>query len=356
MAQLGSANSGETGSIKNNLPGNQRKLTGNTDLRDELTIMGWWCGDNVNPPKPLRLVARFKNEACRQKCADAVSNACENPNIGYDQNDRQSLRNRLIALGGVTVENFSKVNIPCNCDCSSLTVLCILAACGVDLGASQDTGGLYNTLRTRSDLFEFIPINEPLKLTGFGTLPGDIILWRNFDIGKGHVAIVVSSDDTYVPPITNVDVFGITNVVLNNDEIYGQTSKYDLSNTSGVLKIAFNVDNSIKYATKIIAVDSYGIPHKIYGEFEDYSANVFIGDYRIHQLANYKLFDSNDIFFVDDSSVSTSYDLLNIIKQAAKKNYRNVYFWLGINDIFYYKDKFFKLENDEYVIDENYCE
>ena len=255
MAQLGSANNGETGSVRYNIPGNQRKLTGNPDLRDELTIMGWWCGDNVTPAKPLVLVARFKNEECRQKCANAVSNACENPNIGYDQSDRNSLRNRLIALGGVTVENFSKVNIPCNCDCSSLTVLCIMAACGVDLGSSQDTGSLLTTLRKRSDLFEFPPITEPLKLTGFGTLPGDIIMWRNFVISKGHAAIVVTGDDSYVPPVTDNNVFGITNVVLNNDELYGQTSSYKLSDTKGTLKIAFNVDGQIKYASKVVAVD-----------------------------------------------------------------------------------------------------
>ena len=331
MAQLGSANNGETGNIRNNIPGNQRKLTGNPDFRDEVAIIGWWCGDNLG--KPLKVVARFKDESCREKIVTAVTNACENPNIGYDQNDRNSIRNRLFALGGVTPENFSKINTPCNCDCASLTTLCIMAACGVDLGSEQYTGSLVNSLKSRKDLFDFVYISPELITTGFGTLPGDICVWRG---ATGHAAIVVSSDNSYVQPITDHNLYGITNVVLNNNDIYGQTFKYDLRNTAGTLKIAFDVDNQIKFANKIVAVDSFGIPHNIFGEFEDYSQNVFVGDYRIHQLKDYNLFESNDIFYSDECSVAQNFDLLNVIKKAAGKNYRNCYFWIGINDIFYY--------------------
>ena len=62
-----------------------------------------------------------------EKIASACENACNNNNIGYDQNQRNTLLMQAKQVG----YDISKITTPCECDCSSLVSTCCVCA-GLD--------------------------------------------------------------------------------------------------------------------------------------------------------------------------------------------------------------------------------
>lgn len=107
---LGNAWSDERGKSKGGESGNQSGK--------ELRIVKWYKTDG----KPWR-VFRADAEAA-ERIAYAMDAACKNPNIGYDQSDRNTLYEVSKPLGFDT----AKVDTPCECDCSSLVRVCVLYA------------------------------------------------------------------------------------------------------------------------------------------------------------------------------------------------------------------------------------
>lgn len=65
-------------------------------------------------------VLRCKNEKIANTMAISCERACANPNIGYDQNQRNTLRTQAQKCG----YDLSKITTPCECDCSSLMAVC----------------------------------------------------------------------------------------------------------------------------------------------------------------------------------------------------------------------------------------
>lgn len=119
----------------------------------------------------------------------AMSNACENNNIGYGQSDRLTLYYECLRLSKnkrITPAIIAKVTNKVNCDCSSLVALCCIS-CGLKVNPSMSTYSEYGEIKATGS-FDVIPwrnIKEAINLRS-----GDIIQ------SDGHTAIILQTDNT----------------------------------------------------------------------------------------------------------------------------------------------------------------
>lgn len=106
-----------------------------------------------------------------------MARACEaaiaNPNIGYDQ----SQRNTLNTQARLTGYDLARIKTPCECDCSSLMTVCAIAA-GIGVPYKQGNAPRTATMKkdfTATVMFEVL--TEKYYLTGDGYLKrGDILV------------------------------------------------------------------------------------------------------------------------------------------------------------------------------------
>lgn len=115
---VGSARIGENGKATGGSVGDQ-KQTSTPDYKGEVsmqTLASFVSGRKL-------YILRAKQVSHAQALAQAMKTACNNPNLGYDQNGR---------LGVITygVDTTTKTE----CDCSSLVRACIKKATGTDVG------------------------------------------------------------------------------------------------------------------------------------------------------------------------------------------------------------------------------
>ena len=106
---IGSASKDENGKYSGGQPGDQ--------TNKEVWILNWY---NQN----WTSVLRPKDSLLAEKIAIACEAACANNNVGYNQLTRNSL------LKQAKYWNFdiSKIDLPCDCDCSSLVSTCCVCA------------------------------------------------------------------------------------------------------------------------------------------------------------------------------------------------------------------------------------
>jgi hypothetical protein len=178
---IGSARSDENGNYSGGQAGDQKqKIINSYDMRGEVSIQemythrkGW-------------LILRPKSKAHAVKIADKMIAACNNANIGYDQNQR---------LGIITAGIGTKK--PTECDCSSLVRECIKEATGTDPGNFTTVDEVAKLKATK--LFE-----EPQPYVSRDKTPvhnGDVLVTKT----KGHTAIVVKGNPrTDTPPKTRI--------------------------------------------------------------------------------------------------------------------------------------------------------
>lgn len=166
MVIIGSARGNEWGGIYGGEPGDQ---TGKEV-----------CTEKFYPSRLVWRIFRAKDPEVRKKLAYDMQAACNNPNVGYNQRDNQSLYNVAKFLGW----DCSKVETPCNTDCSQLTRVCILYA-GIPIGFFSTAEEPDVIMATGA----FMEMEGPeYYQTGEALLPGDILCTSS----KGHSAIVVS--------------------------------------------------------------------------------------------------------------------------------------------------------------------
>lgn len=160
---VGSARIDENGNLKNGKAGDQTKKEVSTQ-NYYMHKKGWY-------------VMRAKSVAHANALATAMEQACNNDNIGYDQNERNGVITQLKKYGSL-----SKIAVATECDCSALVRACIIQACGKDVG-NITTANLATTLE-KSGLFY-----PKENVTGESMLyNGDILVTKT----KGHTVIVVS--------------------------------------------------------------------------------------------------------------------------------------------------------------------
>ena len=134
---------------------------------------------------------RAKDAVKQRGLAHAMRDACKNSNIGYDQNERNS----LFKEAEKHLFNISLINTTVECDCSSLVRTCC-AFVGVGL-PDFSTANEADVLLS-SGYFDEIKFTQT---TGKWLIPGDIIVTKT----KGHTAIVVSTDDDGIDPVVEGD-------------------------------------------------------------------------------------------------------------------------------------------------------
>ena len=122
--RIGHASIDENGKIAGGAAGDQ---TGK-----EICIRNWYKGG-------WTVLLRAKDAAVRKKIAASCKAACDNENLGYDQNGR----NTGLQEAKKTGWDFSKIEVKAEFDCSSLVAACVQAA-----GVSVWNGGNAPTTRT----------------------------------------------------------------------------------------------------------------------------------------------------------------------------------------------------------------
>ena len=182
---VGSARHDEDGKYVNGNIGDSLQKSSTNDLAGEVSMQkmyihskGWY-------------ILRPKSVDHANAIADKMKVACNNANIGYDQNNR---------LGVITYGVNTEVKT--ECDCSSLVRECVKEATGKDVG-NFTTANEVSVLE-KSGLFE-----KKVAYVSQAKTPvydGDVLVTKT----KGHTVVVVSGNPRYaistVLPITEFKV------------------------------------------------------------------------------------------------------------------------------------------------------
>ena len=171
---IGHAGSDENGQISGGQAGDQRQKN-TPDYGGECYMREWWL-HNLG-----WRVFRCKDAKKADMIAQDMEWACNNPNIGYDQGQNQTL---LYAAAKVDY-NCSKVTTPCETDCARLVRVCVLYAgiavsdfyTGIEAKALMATG-------------EFEELTEAKYTTSSEYLKrGDILVTKT----TGHTCVVLTN-------------------------------------------------------------------------------------------------------------------------------------------------------------------
>lgn len=140
----------------------------------EVCVRSWYNGK-------WEFVARPKKKELAEKMAATCEAGCKNPNIGYDQGGRNSLRAEAKKVG----YDLSRITVPCECDCSSFMGVCVEAA-GIKLpeGNGPTTATLRKVLEATG---EFEILTEEKYLTSDKYLHRGDILCK----ASSHTVMVV---------------------------------------------------------------------------------------------------------------------------------------------------------------------
>lgn len=181
--KIGHASIDENKKIKGGASGDQ---TGG-----EVCTRNWYS-------KPWGFVLRPKSATLAEKSAKACEAACANKNIGYDQNQRNTLHTQAKKVGF----DLSKITVPCECDCSSLMHVCTLAG-GANIPYGSN-GAATSTMKSR-----FTANGEYEVLTASKYLTSDKYLKRGDILVKSgsHTVMVLengSGATTSSPEIPNM--------------------------------------------------------------------------------------------------------------------------------------------------------
>lgn len=160
---FGSARIDEHGKIKGGAAGDQTGKEVSTQAY--YTSSKGWIG------------LRAKDEKIATKLADAMRQACDNPHIGYDQNQRLGVITQLAKYGSLKA-----ISVNTECDCSSLVRACVIQAAGIDPG--NFTTATERSALLATGLFEVARIEK-----AFNCFLGDILVTKT----KGHTGIIVSA-------------------------------------------------------------------------------------------------------------------------------------------------------------------
>ena len=116
-----------------------------------------------------------------ERSAKACEDACANKNIGYDQGGRNTLYQKAKAASF----DISKIDAPCECDCSSLMHVCAIAG-GADIPYTS------NGCTTRTMVRAFVNSGEYLKLTDKSYVTSSAKLQRgDILVKEGSHAVMV---------------------------------------------------------------------------------------------------------------------------------------------------------------------
>lgn len=133
-------------------------------------------------------VLRPKTSDLAEKSAKACEKGCSNPNVGYDQNQRNTLHSQAKKVN----YDLSKISVKCETDCSAFMTVCAIAG-----GADIAYGSNAPTTSTMSS--KFVASGSYSMLTDSKYLNGDGYLKRGDILVKpGSHTVMVLSDGSEV--------------------------------------------------------------------------------------------------------------------------------------------------------------
>lgn len=186
---VGSAKLNEFGGISGGQPGDQKG-------GQEVATQPWY------KHKKGWYVIRPVDESVAAKIAQCMEWICANDNIGYCQTHRHTLEEAAATFQ----YDVSKVNVPCETDCSAAVKVCILYA-GISVG-DMSTSEMPRIFRSHPD-FTFI---EDSLYCDYSNLlrRGDILVTRS----SGHTVVVLSNGDNCPADYAgSADVFGMCSTI-----------------------------------------------------------------------------------------------------------------------------------------------
>lgn len=207
---VGSARHDENGKLVNGAAGDQKQQSSSFDTAGEVSIQkmythskGWYI---------LRPVAPGTANALAQ----AMVKACNNPNIGYDQNQRYGVVNNGIL-------SLTKTEA----DCSSLVRACIKYATGKDVG-DFTTGNCVQVL-VSSGMFQ--NVGGYSSQTKTPVYDGDVLCTKT----KGHVVIVSQGNPRVVSKKPSIAIPTVKNGSRGTQSTYLQEDLNYLCNAGLVV-------------------------------------------------------------------------------------------------------------------------
>lgn len=169
--RIGHASKGETGrvAVKGGAAGDQ---TGK-----EVCVRYWYKHSSG------WVVLRCKDPAKRARIAEAMEKACANPDIGYDQYQRDTLFNNVKGCGWDPAKTTKAVET----DCSALVRVCIAYAYGSDVAGNIRTVSEPAAL-VKTGLFDKLTADQYTASSDY-LLRGDILCTPV----SGHTAVVLDN-------------------------------------------------------------------------------------------------------------------------------------------------------------------
>lgn len=181
---IGHARGDERGGITGGAAGDQ---TG-----QEVCTRSWYC-----PSGGWVVLLRPKSSDVAERMAAACEAGCNNPRIGYDQYQRNTLRTQARRVGF----DLARITTACECDCSSFVAVCAEAA-GVDMDGTYTSGNAPTTSTMRAKFVgtgAFTALTDAKYLTGSAYLRrGDVLVLP----GK-HTVMVLSDGASATTTNTN---------------------------------------------------------------------------------------------------------------------------------------------------------
>ncbi|MBO5032743.1 MAG: hypothetical protein J6D08_12810 [Lachnospiraceae bacterium] len=220
---IGSARIDENGRVSGGAAGDQKQTSNTNDTKGEVSMQNFYLhskGWNV---------LRAKSADVANKIAVAMKTACDNANIGYDQNNR----NGILQHGTV-----SKTKT--ECDCSSLVRQCVKEATGIDSG-DFTTGNEVSKL-SATGLFE-----AAFAYTSSTTLyTGDILVTKT----KGHTVVVVGSaarrSVTYYPKYMGKSSSIVDGLVAVGEQDTTKTHRAKIASANGITRYTGSATQNTK--------------------------------------------------------------------------------------------------------------
>lgn len=167
--RIGHASIDENGKIKNGAAGDQSGK--------EVCIRTWYKNSKG------WMILRCKEADKREKIAEAMEKACANPDIGYDQYQRDSLWNNVKGRSFDPSKTTKKVET----DCSALVRVCIAYAYGDDRTGNIRTVSM-PTILPNTGLFEKLTDKKYTDYSDY-LLRGDILVTPV----SGHTVVVLDN-------------------------------------------------------------------------------------------------------------------------------------------------------------------
>lgn len=182
---------------------------GHASIDENKKIKGGASGDQTGGEVCTRkyyknqwnFVLRPKSASLAEKSAKACEDACANKNIGYDQNQRNTLYEQARKVDF----DLSKITVPCECDCSSLMHVCALAG-----GANITYGS--NGAATINMKSRFTVNGEYEVLTDSKYLTSDKLLKRgDILVKEGSHTVMILEDGSVVSKMETTTESGVAN-------------------------------------------------------------------------------------------------------------------------------------------------